>query len=293
MNLLRHVITAAAFFLASASALAASTVTYFHNDLTGSPVAATNEAGAVIWREGYRPFGERLQAPATDNQVWFTSRRQDPETGLVYMGARYYDPVAGRFLSPDPVHFVEGNIHSFNRYAYANNNPYAYVDPDGRAPVLVPLIAAAVRWAGQRVLTFALTRGAQGSVTAAEIGAGEALGAGGVAAGAVVGSKALSKAGESTVDAGMIYRAGGGSPSNLKTRAGEDAVSFRDSLSNPIESAARPVMRPGDPYIGVDVSMLPPGSVIRDNVPVGHVSVQATPEQIKGAIVERGKFPKD
>jgi RHS repeat-associated protein len=129
--LLRRIFATLGLFLASASAVAASTVTYFHNDLTGSPVAATNEAGAVIWREGYRPFGERLQAPATDNQVWFTSRRQDPETGLVYMGARYYEPVAGRFLSPDPVHFVEGNIHSFNRYAYANNNPYRFKDPSG------------------------------------------------------------------------------------------------------------------------------------------------------------------
>jgi len=50
------------------------------------------------------------------------------------MGARYYDPVVGRFISTDPVGFDEQNVHSFNRYAYANNNPYRYVDPDGRTP---------------------------------------------------------------------------------------------------------------------------------------------------------------
>lgn len=48
------------------------------------------------------------------------------------MQARYYDPVIGRFYSNDPVGFK--NVHNFNRYAYANNNPYKYVDPDGRDP---------------------------------------------------------------------------------------------------------------------------------------------------------------
>jgi uncharacterized protein RhaS with RHS repeats len=53
------------------------------------------------------------------------------------MQARYYDPVIGRFYSNDPVGSIEhlgaaGSIHGFNRYAYANNNPYKYIDPDGR-----------------------------------------------------------------------------------------------------------------------------------------------------------------
>jgi RHS repeat-associated protein len=116
--------------------MAASTVTYYHNDLAGSPVVATNETGQVVWRESYRPYGERLtnNPTSSSNDVWFTSRRQDAETGLVYMGARYYDPTLGRFLSTDPKDFDDGNIHSFNRYAYANNNPYRYVDRDGREP---------------------------------------------------------------------------------------------------------------------------------------------------------------
>ena len=46
------------------------------------------------------------------------------------MQARYYDPVIGRFYSNDPVGFK--NVYNFNRYAYANNNPYKYVDPDGQ-----------------------------------------------------------------------------------------------------------------------------------------------------------------
>jgi len=47
------------------------------------------------------------------------------------MQARYYDPVIGRFYSNDPVGFT-GPPHSFNRYAYVANNPYKYIDPDGR-----------------------------------------------------------------------------------------------------------------------------------------------------------------
>lgn len=54
------------------------------------------------------------------------------------MQARYYDPVIGRFLSNDPVGALgHSNIaHGFNRYTYANNNPYKYVDPDGELGVL-------------------------------------------------------------------------------------------------------------------------------------------------------------
>jgi RHS repeat-associated protein len=135
LRTLLRTLAAAAIAVLPALPAAAGTVTYFHNDLAGSPVVATDASGQVLWRESYRPYGERLthSPAASGNTVWFTSRRQDAETGLVYMGARYYDPVAGRFVSPDPVGFEEPNLHSFNRYAYANNNPYRYKDPDGRA----------------------------------------------------------------------------------------------------------------------------------------------------------------
>ena len=124
----------------------AGQVTYYHNDLAGSPVAATNASGQVIWRESYRPYGERLtNAPASSgNKVWFTSRRQDAETGLVYMGARYYDPVVGRFIGADPVGFDVQNLHSHNRYAYANNNPYRYLDPSGRSSVPIARVTLAL-----------------------------------------------------------------------------------------------------------------------------------------------------
>jgi RHS repeat-associated protein len=137
---LRYVISLA--LMLACTAVSASTVVYYHNDIAGSPVVATDASGQVLWRESYRPYGERLtnSAASTGNDVWFTSRRQDVDTGLVYMGARYYDPVIGRFMATDPAGFDEKNVHSFNRYAYANNNPYRYVDPDGHQalPLLTP-----------------------------------------------------------------------------------------------------------------------------------------------------------
>lgn len=71
---------------------------------------------------------------------------------LIYMQARYYDPVIGRFYSNDPVDALSylstpNSIHGFNRYAYANNNPYKYTDPDGKmsTPYSMSQNAARVR----------------------------------------------------------------------------------------------------------------------------------------------------
>lgn len=125
-----------ALMICTTGQVAAQTkVTYFHNDLSGNPVAASNSTGQVIWRESFRPYGERLKndAASQTNSQWYTGHRQDADTGLVYMGARHYDALMGRFLSIDPAGFSESNPHSFNRYAYANNNPMKYTDPDGRA----------------------------------------------------------------------------------------------------------------------------------------------------------------
>ncbi|WP_040552686.1 RHS repeat-associated core domain-containing protein, partial [Rheinheimera nanhaiensis] len=61
-----------------------------------------------------------------------TGHLEDDDLQLTYMQQRYYDPLIGRFYSNDPVGFTASNPMMFNRYAYANNNPYKYVDPDGK-----------------------------------------------------------------------------------------------------------------------------------------------------------------
>jgi RHS repeat-associated protein len=105
-------------------------VTFVHTDALGSPVAETNSAGQLVRLSHYNPFGEELEQKKDD--VAYTGHKYDAELALSYMQARYYDPVIGRFYSNDPIGFRD--VHSFNRYAYANNNPYKYVDLDGMAP---------------------------------------------------------------------------------------------------------------------------------------------------------------
>ena len=92
-----------------------------------------------------------------------------------------------------------------------------------------------------------------------------------------------------------LYRAGNANPSNLKPRAiDQGELSFRDSLSNPwpMKPDQRPVFQPGDSYFVVDPTRLPPGSVISDNNPPGHVSVRDVPPEILHEAVEyKGKLP--
>jgi len=108
----------------------AQTVEYIHTDALGSPVAVTDANGAVIERTVYEPYGAVINRPL-NNRPGYTGHVEDAVTGLNYMQQRYYDPQLGRFLSNDPVtaSSVGGN---FNRYWYANGNPYAFIDPDGR-----------------------------------------------------------------------------------------------------------------------------------------------------------------
>lgn len=88
-------------------------------------------------KQHYRPYGESIEGAKDD--IGYTGHKYDEDLGLSYMQARYYDPVIGRFYSNDPVdaqaHLTKSNVHGFNRYAYANNNPYRYTDPDGKEGV--------------------------------------------------------------------------------------------------------------------------------------------------------------
>lgn len=109
-------------------------ITYMHSDHLGSSSVGTN--GTIKWTEHYTPFGMTLLNPTElDNQAGFTGHIKDKATGLNYMQARYYDPVGSRFLSIDPVTFMDtGNPAHFNRYAYSYNDPINMLDNDGRKP---------------------------------------------------------------------------------------------------------------------------------------------------------------
>ena len=107
---------------------------YQHTDALGSPVAVTNESGQVVDRTHYEPFGAAINKPNYQGPG-YTGHVMDAATGLTYMQQRYYDPQIGRFLSRDPVTANPNTGANFNAYWYANNNPYRFTDPDGRAVV--------------------------------------------------------------------------------------------------------------------------------------------------------------
>ncbi len=74
----------------------------------------------------YDAFGE-FSSHGIDSPWLFSGQRYDDETHLYHFAKREYDPVQGRWLTPDPLGFVDGP----NLYAYVGNNPLIYVDPFG------------------------------------------------------------------------------------------------------------------------------------------------------------------
>jgi RHS repeat-associated protein len=97
-------------------------------------VAVTNGPRTVLERSEYEPYGKLLNRPLADGPG-YAGHVSDAATGLSYMQQRYYDPRIGVFLSVDPLTALSNPVGAFNRYWYANNNPYKFTDPDGRQPV--------------------------------------------------------------------------------------------------------------------------------------------------------------
>ena len=141
-------------------------VTYSHADVLGSPMLRTNAAGAVVQTTVHEPYGAMAAGWDVPARVGYTGHVNDPETGLVYMQQRYYDPIAGRFLSVDPVTTNAKDGSFFGRYHYANNNPYKYTDPDGRSPLHVGLKALDLAVSGIEIMSAFHTGGAGAGIRA-------------------------------------------------------------------------------------------------------------------------------
>jgi RHS repeat-associated protein len=103
---------------------------YLHTDAQGSPVHTTNSARAVVSSTTYEPYGNTA-AGTVPTTVGYTGHVNDPELGLTYMQARYYDPIAARFLSVDPVVTDTSSGGGFSRYTYVGNDPLDNTDPTG------------------------------------------------------------------------------------------------------------------------------------------------------------------
>ena len=101
--------------------------TFLHGDRLGHVLAYSDEQGRAVDAASMNPWGELERAPARGRPVVFAGRVVDPETGLVHMRARWYDPGLGRFISADPAGLAGGE----NAYAYVRGDPLRRIDPLG------------------------------------------------------------------------------------------------------------------------------------------------------------------
>ena len=110
-------------------------VVYYHHDAIGSVRVVTDASGNVLRRHDFTPFGVEWPPPSSSpDQLLFTAQERDSETGRDYFGARYYIAQLERFTSPDPLAMTSTRLFEpgrANRYIYASNNPFKYVDPAG------------------------------------------------------------------------------------------------------------------------------------------------------------------
>jgi RHS repeat-associated protein len=115
-----------------------------HNGTANVQIDATTQA---VTRRYSQPFGEtRGTQPAQwAGDKGFVGGTQDP-TGLTHLGAREYDPATGRFISADPIADLQ-DPQQINGYAYGNNNPVTFADPDGKFFLsLIRLVKAIIRY---------------------------------------------------------------------------------------------------------------------------------------------------
>jgi len=129
-------------------------------DFRGNVLALLDESGDIAESYGYDGFGRMavfdgagnaITASAVGNPFGFACKRYDGTTALYHFGARWYDPALGRFISPDPLGFVDGP----NRYAYCAGDPVNFVDPWGLCAGTTSLDRLRALWALTRIIQAA------------------------------------------------------------------------------------------------------------------------------------------
>ncbi|ALC16210.1 hypothetical protein DSOUD_1431 [Desulfuromonas soudanensis] len=125
---------------------------YFHGDHLGSSSVITDRFGRNYEHLEYFPYGETwVEETRSERNLpfKFTGKELDPETGLYYFGARYYDPVVSVWVSVDPnIYSIFENKREFefsrklSLYSYVENRPLLLIDPDGKDSYLLTWLKA-------------------------------------------------------------------------------------------------------------------------------------------------------
>ena len=111
-----------------------SAIYYTHKDHLGSIISITDNAGNYVFKASYDAWGLQTIDPNYNTFKFhrgYTGHEHLPEFGLINMNGRMYDPIVGRFLSPDPYVQAPDFSQGYNRYSYCINNPLIYTDPSG------------------------------------------------------------------------------------------------------------------------------------------------------------------
>jgi RHS repeat-associated protein len=107
---------------------------YRHPDWLGTSRVVSTPSRTIYFSGAYAPYGEDYAKSGTTD-LSFTGQNQDTTNGLYDFLYRRYNPVHGRWMSPDPAGKAgadSSNPQSWNRYAYVGNMPLTTTDPDGR-----------------------------------------------------------------------------------------------------------------------------------------------------------------
>jgi RHS repeat-associated protein len=113
-----------------ASKTTGGTLLVMVGDVQGSARVTVDSSGTTTTNT-YTPYGTTRAGSSVTSAHGWLNQIADP-TGLTYLNARYYDPMLGRFLSPDPLMNV-GDPRTLDPYRYADNNPAMFTDPTGLA----------------------------------------------------------------------------------------------------------------------------------------------------------------
>jgi RHS repeat-associated protein len=215
-------------------------LSYVHKDHLGSIQCLTNEAGTLEQEMSYDAWGNRrdpntLQVYTAEQaglitDRGFTGHEHIDLFALVNMDGRVYDPIVGRFLSPDPLIQMPENLQSLNRYAYCLNNPLILTDPSGYSWL-------SKNWRSLVTAAVAISVSVATAGIGSTIGVAMLAGAAGGFAGGVTGTLLAGGNIGQALKAGVIGGAIGAASGFLNFAAG--CTSFSGSVGQILEKAGK------------------------------------------------------